>query len=48
MANFGLLDMRLAGMRDAVDAGEAEFLEAEDLAGMAADVPDLCSRLGIE
>ena len=48
VANFGLLDMRLASMRDAVDAGEAEFIDAEDLAGMAADVPDLCSRLGIE
>ena len=48
IATFGLLDMRLASMRDVVDAGEAEFIDAEDLAGMAADVPDLCSRLGIE
>ena len=47
MADFGLLDTRLAAMRDSVDAGEAEFIDADDLAAMASDVPDLCSRLGI-
>ena len=47
VADFGLLDTRLAAMRDAVDAGEAEFIDADDLSAMAGDVPDLCSRLGI-
>ena len=47
VADFGLLDTRLAAMRDSVDAGEAEFIDADDLAAMASDVPDLCSRLGI-
>ena len=47
IAEFALLDAPIAAMAAAVDAGEAARIPGAELARLAADVPDLRSRLGI-
>lgn len=47
IAEFALLDAPIAAMAAAVDAGEAARIPGAQLARLAADVPDLRSRLGI-
>ena len=47
IAEFGLLDRQQAALLDAVAAGRAALLDDDDLARLAIDIPDLCSRLGI-
>ena len=47
MAEFALLDTPIAGMGAAVEAGNALAVDEADLRRLAADIPDLRTRLGI-
>ncbi|EIE25017.1 hypothetical protein COCSUDRAFT_40379 [Coccomyxa subellipsoidea C-169] len=47
VAEFALLDTPIAGMGAAVEAGNALAVDEADLRRLAADIPDLRTRLGI-
>ncbi|KAL4443418.1 hypothetical protein ABPG75_011155 [Micractinium tetrahymenae] len=47
VAEFRLLDEQLAAMAAAVEASEALFIDDNELARLATDIPDLRVRLGI-
>ena len=47
-AEFALLDAPLTGLSAAVDRGEARLIGEDELVRLAADIPDLRARLGLQ
>ena len=47
-AEFALLDAPLMGLAAAVSRGEARLIGEDELVRLAADIPDLRARLGLQ